>query len=459
MSTSHLPLVQLGSGVHESTNGSIRLPPISFLAQEHPSAPHFASLVQPIRHQQPSSEPYIPHQVPARHIVLEPSTQLEAGLESDIRPLPKPRSLSLFPLHSAVETQGPPIYPSLAQDSPLFRSESESSAAAMISSGKNTQAFHAGNENRVVINDGHREGQKRASVLVESSTGDTTAAKKRKGPPILNKRPIDQLIKSLYPERKHLGCIVYNPTTTWQSLQFEHLHGLQEHDKQRLRDIRDNYMARRAEAFSAAGKVYIPVIPPLTEACINSFLEVKIPYRFIKQFIEDFTVGKVQQKRGLWGGAGGLYSDDSDILSVLCHLGLFEDLLDLSESNPEWKPEDIVRPREVLKDTDDIDILDLSVTLLTYPGLKSYHGYFKNGLNSRSWINCPRHDGLSFGVYQVKWETTSMDERNLHKEFVSEIEEDRTFERQTVAEKGGWRFDRRLYERILKEALVAAESN
>lgn len=403
-----------------------------------------------------------------RHIALEPSSNLEAGLNDDIRSLPKPKALGLFPLHSS----GEPIKATL-DTMPLVKSESEVAGMKRnaveslrgVPNGLVLQSQEIPDISRVAaVNEASSKTDSSNSYNKRSSpsSGRELASidsppKKRKGKPTLDKKPIEQLIKEFYPERKHLGSIVYNPTTTWQTLQFEHLHGLRENDKQRLRDIRAGYEARKAESFSAAIPEYIPVIPPFTDACINSLLEVKIPYRFIKAFIEDFTAGIIQQKRQLWGGPGGIYTDDSDLLNVLCHLGLFDDALDLSDCNPDWRPEDVVRPLQVLKDSEDIDLLDLSVTILMYPGLKAYHGFYKNGINSRSWINRLQHDGLSYGVFQVKWETCalSMDERNIYKQSSLEIEDDRLYEEKTVAAKGGWKFDHKVYKRLQEKNAVA----
>lgn len=488
MSSAPQSHAQLGNPQPESAGALIRLPPISFLARDHASAPHFASLVLPIGHLQQVSEPYVPNPLITRHIALEPSTSHEAGLNDDIRSLPKPKALGLFPLHSSGEAIKP-----TADATSIVKSESETAGIGKspIESLREVPSLphHGGhilhnlenhNVSSVPINTSAIGVPLNISLIgapINASTFNATNSlhkrgsaspgrelalmeslpKKKKGKPTLDKRPIEILINEVYPERKHLGSIVYNPTTTWRTLEFERLHGLQEHDKQRLRDIREDYEARKAEQFSVELTEYIPAIPPLTDACINSFLEVKIPYRFIKAFVDDFTTGKVQQKRQLWGGAGGIYTDDSDLLYVLCHLGLFDDALDLSDCNADWKSQDVVRPLQVLKDSEEIDMLDLSVTILLYPGLKSYHGYYKNGINSRSWINRLHHDGLSYGVYQVKWETwvLSMDERNIYKQSSSEIEEDRLYEEKTVAAKGGWKFDHKVYKRLQeKNAMV-----
>lgn len=452
---------------HASDSGAgIRLPPISFLAQDHPAAAHFASLIQPIRLQSTKA----PEQANAmRHVALEPSsTQAD-----DTRSLPKPKALGLFPLLSAGGLPQAQLSTVPLQGSSLAYGQvkTEPTSLALTITQLSTSQPHSAQQHLPPTSQ-ILSAQPATTATLASVQGlavtlpsrsleyaAVAIVKKRKGKPTLDKMPLEELIRSLYPQRRHLGAIVYNPTTTWSTLQFEQLHGLQEHDKQRLRDIRDGYIARKAAPFSAEEQKYIPVIPPLTEASINSFLEVKIPYRFIKAFVEDFTAGIVQQKRRLWGGAGGIYSDDSDILCVLCHLGLFDDTLDLTDCNPEWTSKDVVRPLVVQKDSEKIDLLDLSVTLLMYPGLNAYHGFYTNGLNSRSWINCAQHDGLSYGVYQVKWESCSMstDERNLLKQSASELEEDRCYQEEVSLTKGGWIFDQKLYKRLRRENDIEKE--
>lgn len=448
---------QPGSLTQESAGASIRLPSISFLAREH-AAP-FESLVKPTWALLSALD---------SHNLSAPPELSASDQKEDIRSLPKPKALALFPLQSDNGQRGGSAPASL----PVVKSESGSSIITSETSRKESNTpilpsqdisgedfrFQdaATKDSTKRDSDGRNEILKRAlATVTEETSYPKSSPKKHRLLPILEKKPLDQLLKSLYPVRKHLGSIVYNPTTTWSTLQFEQLNGLQEHDLQRLRDIRESYIARASETFAVERKEYIPVIPPLPEACINSLLEMKIQYRFIKGFIDDFTAGIVQHKREIWGGAGGIYTDDSDLLTVLCHLGLFDCTLDLTSINPDWEPTDVVRPLKVQKDSDDIDMLDLSVTLIMYPSLNAYHGFCKNGINSRSWVHGLLHDGLSYGVFQVKWETCSMsmDERSIYKKSAVEIEEDRLYEAGVVSARGGWKFDHKLYHRLRKGAI------
>lgn len=285
--------------------------------------------------------------------------------------------------------------------------------------------------------------------------------KRAKGPPVvLDKTTLRDLLDDLYPHRHHLGTILYSPTTTWATLQIEQLHGLREHDRQRLLDIRSGWEARLEERYTSEKLAYIPMLPPLTEAYINCFVEVKIPYKHIKQFLEQMSEGKVQRTRELWGGAGGLYTDDSNLLSVLCHLGLFSGNFNLTDCNDTWTKADVVRPLVVKRDSDGVELLDLSVTLLMLPTIKQYHGFFRNGINSRSWIGDSVHDGLSFGVFSVKWETyvSSLSERNLRKIAQRENMDDREAEEDLLTARKGWKFDYKCYKE-LKEKFSTMETS
>lgn len=256
-------------------------------------------------------------------------------------------------------------------------------------------------------------------------------------------RRIYQQLDQKFPTRRHLGTLMYNPTTTWETLQFEQLNGLLEHDRHRFTSIREEYLSRKAQNADAEQQKYIPIIPPLSGAYINNFLEVKIPYKHIKEFLASVSQGSAQYKRELWGGRAGMYTDDSDLLYVLCHLGLFDGKLDLSECNSTWTSTDLTRPASTQKDADGIELLDLSVTLLLLPGLEQYRGFYRNGLNSRSWVDRPAHSGLSFAVYNIKWETflLSTGERALSKWARLEYIEDKIASARIRSQKNGWTFD------------------
>lgn len=250
-------------------------------------------------------------------------------------------------------------------------------------------------------------------------------------PPILTREPIDDVLQ-MFP-RRHLGTILYNPTTMWDLLQFEHL-ALESHDLERLRQIRQDYLARLAQCHEE--RQYVPCIPPLGQTYINSLIEVKISYAHIKEFYDRWDNEEVQRARELWGGALGVYTDDLDILAVLCHCGLFENQFSL-----EFGHDTVVRPAVVHQDDDGVDLLHLSVTLLFLPALPRYLGFSQHGLNLRTWEG-PPHDGLLIAVYSVKWEScdASMGDRRVSKMALREVVGDKA-ESLTVDGRG-WLFER-----------------
>lgn len=296
------------------------------------------------------------------------------------------------------------------------------------------------------------EAEAQNGAIEEKANGkpETEVVKNEKTAPyVLNKGPLNELLREVYPKRKHIGSIVYNPTTTWESLQIDTLR-IDEHHRKQLHEIQQKYVERCGESYHSADKEYIPCLPPLTEAYVNCFVEVKIPYKYIKEFLEKCNNEQVQRKRELWGGAGGIYTDDSDILAVLKHLGIFDNNADLTDIKENWKKEEIVKPLVVHKDADGVDLLDLSVTLLILPTLKQYYGFYKNGLNSRSWLGEEPHSGLSLGVWGVKWETYNSyaGDKAIRKRAQREFEDDREVQRSIIENGRGWRFDSKCYRKL-----------
>lgn len=233
---------------------------------------------------------------------------------------------------------------------------------------------------------------------------------KRRPTPKLNLEPINQIIKELFPQRHFLGTLIYNPTTTWETLQTAELYGLKPELQNRFNEIKQEFIVRKK--YQPFGGIrYIPTLPPLPSEYINTIIEVKIPFRHIILFKQDIANELIT--RELWGGASGIYTDDSDILQVLMHLGLFNNTIDLSIWNKKWTTKDLIKPLQSQLDNNDDgtnfgidkDVYgDLSVEILLLPNLPKYYGFYQNGINSRSWL-ISYHSGLSFAVYNVKWET------------------------------------------------------
>lgn len=167
---------------------------------------------------------------------------------------------------------------------------------------------------------------------------------------------------------------------------------------------------------------------------------MKIPYRFIKAFQKKLDDGQIISKRELWGGKYGIYTDDSDILNVLTHLGFFTNNLDLKEWNPKWEPSDVIFPN--INKEEEIKG-DLSVTVLLLPGLDKYESVFKNGINSRNWKKVNKHNGLSIAVFNVKWEIEGayLRDKSFFKRYQTEILYDSKYLKQQLANKQGWKFD------------------
>lgn len=265
----------------------------------------------------------------------------------------------------------------------------------------------------------------------------------------LNKEPIIEILKQYFPVRHSLGTIIYSTTNTWSNLQLDQLVGLKPEHKLRFKEIKHNYELTLKESSQLRTK-YLPIIPPLSNDYINHLLEIKIPYRFIKYFKESLNYGSVKQDRELWGGASGIYTDDSDILSILTHIGLFNDSkdVDLSDWNNKWNKNDIIYPKNTKQD----EHTDLSVTVLILPNLPKYHGFYNNGINSRSWLdNNHSHNGLSIAIYNIKFEKIGsyLNERLIFKKYQAEQAKDyHKFQNEIQNSKSGWKFDYKCYKKI-----------
>lgn len=251
----------------------------------------------------------------------------------------------------------------------------------------------------------------------------------------LNIKEVEAIIEEFYPIRKYLGTIVYNPTTTWATLQILSLPGLKEEDFDKFIEIKQNYIDKLISDEIYKMK-YIPMIPHLPFEYINHLIELKIPNRFIEPFKRKLKANETT--RELWGGAGGIYTDDSDILCVLAHLGLFEDKSEKSNLKLWGQPSDY----EIIEPMGDNSNNDLSVEIILLPPLPSYHGYYANGINSRSWTGPDKHDGLSIAVHNIKWETcdTYLHDKQTFKRYQGELSQDKQILKNQQNQKPGWSF-------------------
>lgn len=478
-----------------ASGSGIRLPPISFLSRDNHHQP--LTSMQPIA-QRPLNKLELPFQS-IRTNIIEQSDNFteEKGKQLLDRPLvPSHRGLDIYsvmqlekktPYADAVSSQHSiaSVGASAQQQQQQQHSQPEQHRAEatiqkesppgnshipslsnghVASSGDDHEPnfSNGGGERHLSENQQHPFRDEAASSIngTVHPTGVPQGVKVPKNrAPKIDRTSFEKAIEELFPNKRHLGTIVYNPTTTWSTLQIDQMHGLKPEDKSRLLEIKQEYEHRVSQTYTKEEHMYIPVIPPLPESYVNSFVEVKIPYKYVKEHIILSMSGKVQRRRELWGGLSDIYTDDSDILSVLTHLGLFNNSLDLSATNPSWAHKDVIRPLKVYHDEDGFELLDLSVTILLLPPLLRYHGFYRNGINSRSWLGDSSHDGLSYGVFNLKWETllTFIDERNLYKWSLKEDAIDRDYEKKLLESGSGWNFDRNHYKE-LKERYLKLDS-
>ncbi|KAK9464496.1 hypothetical protein V1512DRAFT_230694 [Lipomyces arxii] len=108
------------------------------------------------------------------------------------------------------------------------------------------------------------------------------------------------------------------------------------------------------------------VFLPRLQDNVNSILDVRIPRRFMSRHLNPHA-----NKREIWGT--DVYTDDSDIVAVLYHLGHLP------------PPDDVTG--------------DCIATIRVLPTLERYQGLYRNGMNSRSWLS--GHDGVSYKVDKV----------------------------------------------------------
>lgn len=276
---------------------------------------------------------------------------------------------------------------------------------------------------------------------------------KRQNKVQLDKLPILEILSTYFPERKFLGGLIYNSTTSWSNIQLKSLIGLKPQYLNRLEEIKQNFLDRVKEEGQNLTIKYILVIPPLNNEYINHLIEVRIPYRYIKIFREQFE--EVHQvKRQLWGGGSGIYLDDLDLLAVLAHQGLFDNNINLSEWNAAWQQNDLIIPTNLVYD-EELKIYngDLNVSILLLPGLPNYKGYTQNGINSRSWMPSNKnqiHSRLSYCVFDTKWEQSGsyLKDYKYRHLVEEELQNDlKLIENNLLTEKG-WQFNLDYYKKL-----------
>lgn len=149
------------------------------------------------------------------------------------------------------------------------------------------------------------------------------------------------------------------------------------------------------------------LLPELRDK-INCILPIYISKKyllFIRKNKGADVVKNLQRVRKLWGT--DVYTDDSDIISILMHCGFIQQgdkraevangnnkgILDdamiiVADGNQSVKNHQLINGEH-----------DVRVELLILPTLQRYYGLYRNGINSREWIT--EHDGVSISLYSV----------------------------------------------------------
>ena len=161
-----------------------------------------------------------------------------------------------------------------------------------------------------------------------------------------------------------------------------------------------------------------PFLHNLSTGYINKRISVYIPAEIVCQFINHMRSNKRWRNGEIWGT--DVYTDDSDILLVLMHLGVFQ-TKDTGNENGYNMSSKSVSPtqRRTPVNSDNIDNVigtwdskhpeqtDLIVNILILDTLIGYQGSKRYGLRSRDWFGAQEHDGLSYGVYSIEFKKRS----------------------------------------------------
>lgn len=162
-----------------------------------------------------------------------------------------------------------------------------------------------------------------------------------------------------------------------------------------------------------------PFLPSLSADYINKIISVYIPAQVVCQFINRMESNKRWRNSEIWGT--DVYTDDSDILLVLLHLGVFQNKeIDNKMRNHEISIRPVVpvqrRTPVNLNNMDDVvgtwdlkqsEQTDVIVNILILDTLVGYQGSKRFGLRSRDWFGAEEHDGLSYGVHSIEFRKRS----------------------------------------------------
>ncbi|KAG0670882.1 hypothetical protein C6P45_001647 [Maudiozyma exigua] len=137
-------------------------------------------------------------------------------------------------------------------------------------------------------------------------------------------------------------------------------------------------------------------LPSFNTENINTLVKIKIDASEINKFLAGDS--KRLENRELWGT--DIYTDDSDPLLALKHVGFFETK---TEGQPRKRTPGNIHNQDNVIDGEFVSSesgLEVTVLLLDY--LQSYFGLNRYGIVARSWLDSVPHDGLSFGIYEIK---------------------------------------------------------
>lgn len=137
-------------------------------------------------------------------------------------------------------------------------------------------------------------------------------------------------------------------------------------------------------------------LPSFNTESINTLVKIKIDASEINKFLASNS--KRLENRELWGT--DIYTDDSDPLLALKHVGFFETNIDglVRKRTPaNMHNQDNVIGGEFVPSES-----SLEVTVLLLDCLQGYFGLNRYGIVARSWLDSVPHDGLSFGIYEIK---------------------------------------------------------
>lgn len=133
-----------------------------------------------------------------------------------------------------------------------------------------------------------------------------------------------------------------------------------------------------------------PFLPNLNPDMINKIVSVYIPHEIISQYLAQPTSSnKRWTNNEIWGS--DVYTDDSDIVLVLKHLGVFEG------------KQKVLKEDGVAGKWDPNHHPDIIVNLLILDTLQAYQGFKRYGIRSRDWVGPQLHDGLSYAVHSIEF--------------------------------------------------------